>query len=632
MVQNPEINHSVLLAKTPRLKHVAGDQPMPRPKRGANPNINVSVVDWNAPSKNKPKSSSIPDSISEPLIENWSRFIQVLDMLFDGILIIQDGLITKTNQGFLSMTGYAAEEIIGRKMSDLDGWKELDLTLAKVVSKQSESFETVVPRKYSLPVSATVRALRLLNGTSSVIFAVIAGMTENEPASANLLRSAERYRSLFESVQDLIFTKDKDLKFSDVNPAMGNTFGLLPSEIVGRTSEQIYGHEVGTRIRKWDMRVLSGETIEDEHAVVVRGERLIFHDIRVPIRNSAGNIVGVCGICRNVTERRPPEPKQSIYSYGYRSEAMKDTMELAAQAASKDSILLLQGESGSGKDHLAQWIHDHSKRSGSRFLTINCATVPHELAESELFGHESGAFTGAASRKRGLLELAEGGTLLLNEIGELSPSLQSKLLVFLDTKSFHRLGGERNVHVDARIVAATHRDLEEEVTTGRFSKALFYRLNVFPILVPPLRNRTEDLPMLSRELIVKVAMEMNLSGIPGLNRETLKELTLYDWPGNVRELRNVIEKGLILWQSGRLKLNVPSPALTTQDSYLRVDLTPGTNLSELTKGVVRSICVEAIRRNAGNRSAAARSIGISRDSLYRHLRNDSECDERNHRN
>lgn len=142
----------------------------------------------------------------------------------------------------------------------------------------------------------------------------------------DLIRSAERYRSIFESVQDLVFIKDKDLKFSDVNPAMGNTFGLQPSEIVGRTAEQIYGSEVGAWIREWDVRVLSGETIEDEHAVEVKGERLIFHDIRVPIRNSAGNIVGVCGICRNVTEQRPPGPKTGIYSYGYRSKAMKDTV------------------------------------------------------------------------------------------------------------------------------------------------------------------------------------------------------------------------------------------------------------------------------------------------------------------
>ena len=596
---------------------------MQRTRSQANPNIRASRVDESASSRNRLKSTSSPKCISETLAENRSRLIHVVNMLFDGILIILDGVIVETNQGFLSMTGYEAEEIIGRKMSDLEGWKQLNLTLAKVVSEESVSFESVVPRKHSLPVSATVRAVRAFNGTSSFLFAVIAGMTENEPASAELLRSAERYRSLFESVQDLVFIKDKDLKFSDVNPAMGNTFGLPPSEIVGRTAEQIYGHDVGTRIREWDLRVLTGETIEDEHAVVVKGERLIFNDIRVPIRNSSGNIVGVCGISRNVTELSPPGPKSAIYSSGYRSKAMKDTMELASQAAAKDSIVMLQGESGSGKDHLAKWIHDHSKRSGSRFLTINCATVPHELAESELFGHESGAFTGAVSRKRGLLELTEGGTLLLNEIGELSPSLQSKLLVFLDSKSFHRLGGEKNVRVDARIIAATHRDLEEEVAAGRFSKALFYRLNVFPIFVPPLRNRIEDIPMLTRELITKVSKEMNLSQTPKLDTKSLGELGLYNWPGNVRELRNVLEKGLILWQSGRLRLNVPSMDQKTEDWSVRVGFNLGKKLSEITKDVSRSICIEAIRRNGGNRSAAARSLGMSRDSLYRHLRSDS---------
>lgn len=596
---------------------------MQRTRSQANPNIRASRVDESASSRNRLKSTSSPKCISETLAENRSRLIHVVNMLFDGILIILDGVIVETNQGFLSMTGYEAAEIIGRKMSDLEGWKQLDLTLSEVVSEESVSFESVVPRKHSLPVSASVRAVRAFHGTSSFLFAVIAGMTENEPASAELLRSAERYRSLFESVQDLVFIKDKDLKFSDVNPAMGNTFGLPPSEIVGRTAEQIYGHDVGTRIREWDLRVLTGETIEDEHAVVVKGERLIFNDIRVPIRNSSGNIVGVCGISRNVTELSPPGPKSAIYSSGYRSKAMKDTMELASQAAAKDSIVMLQGESGSGKDHLAKWIHDHSKRSGSRFLTINCATVPHELAESELFGHESGAFTGAVSRKRGLLELTEGGTLLLNEIGELSPSLQSKLLVFLDSKSFHRLGGERNVRVDARIIAATHRDLEEEVAAGRFSKALFYRLNVFPIFVPPLRNRIEDIPMLTSELITKVSKEMNLSQIPKLDQKSIGELGLYNWPGNVRELRNVLEKGLILWQSGRLKLNVPSMDQKTDDWSVRVGFNSGKKLSKITKDVARSICIEAIRRNGGNRSAAAKSLGMSRDSLYRHLRSDS---------
>ncbi len=472
----------------------------------------------------------------------------------------------------------------------------------------------------SRPVYATVRAARVSREDSTFVIAVVAGMAEDEPASASLLRSAERYRSLFEAIPDLVFTKDQNLRFSEVNPAMEKTLGLSASEIVGRTSEQIYGEEAGERIRAWDFRVLSGETIEEEHTVPVKGENLVFHEVRVPIRNSAGEIIGVCGIGRDVTERRSAMGKPGIAPSGHRSRAMKETMELARQAAATDSIVLLLGESGSGKDHLARWIHERSRRSGSPFLTINCAAVPQDLAESELFGHESGAFTGARSRKKGLLELAEGGTLLLNEIAELSLSLQSKLLVFLDSRSFHRLGGQKSVHVDARILAATHRALDAEVEAGRFLKPLYYRLNVLQIRVPPLRERIEDIPKLSHELIAKVAAEMNLSRIPALDPESLKGLMRHNWPGNVRELRNVLEKGLILWQSGKLKLSVPVTDPEEDECSLQIALPPGKRLKELSREFERLVCVEAIRRSGGNRTAAAQSLGLSRDSLYRHLR------------
>jgi transcriptional regulator with PAS, ATPase and Fis domain len=372
---------------------------------------------------------------------------------------------------------------------------------------------------------------------------------------------------------------------------------------------------------------LSGETIEEEHTVPVNGEKLAFHEVRVPIRSSAGEIIGVCGIGRDVTERRSTMAKPSIPVSGYRSKAMRETMELARQAAVTDSIVLLLGESGSGKDHLARWIHEQSRRSGSPFLTINCAAVPHDLAESELFGHESGAFTGARNRKKGLLELAEGGTLLLNEIAELSPSLQSKLLVFLDSRSFVRLGGQKAVSVDARILAATHKDLEAEVQAGHFSKPLFYRLNVLPITVPPLRERIDDISDLSRELIARVAAEMNLSRIPALDPGSLKSLTRYAWPGNVRELRNVLEKGLILWQSGKLKLSMPAPDLDTDRYTIQISLTPGRSLRELSREFGTLVCQETIRRTGGNRTAAARSLGVSRDSLYRHLRKEAGSKE-----
>jgi PAS domain S-box-containing protein len=562
----------------------------------------------------------------EDLILREAKLRQVVGMLFDGILIIQDGLIIETNHGLLSMTGYEASELEGHKIEELSGWKELGISLA-AVSDEPVSFESLLPRKNSRPVYATVRAVRASLKQSGVVIVVVAGMTEDQPASASLLRSAERYRSLFEAIPDLVFTKDRNLRFSQVNPAMEKTLGLSASEIVGRTAEQIYGEEAGERIRAWDFRVLSGETIEEEHTVLVKGENLAFHEVRVPIKNSSGEIIGVCGIGRDVTERRLAMLKPGIAPSGYRSKAMKETMELTRQAAATDSIVLLLGESGSGKDHLARWIHERSRRSGSPFLTINCAAVPQDLAESELFGHESGAFTGAKSRKKGLLELAEGGTLLLNEIAELSPSLQSKLLVFLDSRSFLRLGGQKAVHVDARIVAATHKVLEAEVEEGRFSKPLFYRLNVLQIRVPPLRDRIEDIPQLSRELIAKVAVEMNLSRIPALDPESLKSLTMHLWPGNVRELRNVLEKGLILWHSGKLKLSVPASDLEAHEHSFQISLPPGKKLRELSREVERLVCVEAIRRSGGNRTAAARSLGLSRDSLYRHLKSGAGSQE-----
>jgi PAS domain S-box-containing protein len=558
-------------------------------------------------------------------VEGEAMLRQIVGMLFDGILIVQNGVIIETNHGLLSMTGYEASELMGHKIEELDGWQDLSMSLA-AVSHESVSFESLLPRKTARPVSATVRAIRTTHD-SGIVIAVVAGMTEDQPASASLLRSAERYRSLFEAIPDLVFTKDQNLRFSEVNPAMEKALGLLASEIVGRTSEQVYGKEAGERIRAWDFRVLSGETIEEEHTVPVKGEKLTFHEVRVPIRNSAGEITGVCGIGRDITERRSAMVKPDIALSAYRSVAMKDTMELAGQAAATDSIVLLLGESGSGKDHLARWIHEHSGRSGSPFFSINCAAVPHDLAESELFGHETGAFTGARNRKKGLLELAEGGTLLLNEIAELSPSLQSKLLAFLDSRSFLRLGGQKAVHVDARILAATHRVLEAEVETGRFSKPLFYRLNVFPIRMPPLRDRIDDIPQLSRELIAKVAAEMNLSGTPALDPESLKILTRHLWPGNVRELRNVLERGLILWQSGKLKLTVPAADLDVDELSFQISLPHGKKLKELSREFRRLICVEAIRRSGGNHTAAARTLGLSRDSLYRHIRNDASSQE-----
>jgi DNA-binding NtrC family response regulator len=241
-----------------------------------------------------------------------------------------------------------------------------------------------------------------------------------------------------------------------------------------------------------------------------------------------------------------------------------------------------------------------------------------ELAESELFGHEAGAFSGAQRRKRGLLELAEGGTLLLNELGELSLALQAKLLTFLDTKTFTRVGGEKNITVNARIIAATNKDIEQEVAEGRFRGDLYFRLNVLTIRVPCLRDRVEDIPILVDQIVSHLVSERNLPIIPTVDPSVKERLCRYNWPGNVRELRNVIERALILSEGGPLAISALSPAKGKEmDTVSGASFPEGRSLNQSVRDFKLQVVKEAIRRCAGNKTHAARLLGISRSSIMK---------------
>jgi DNA-binding NtrC family response regulator len=306
---------------------------------------------------------------------------------------------------------------------------------------------------------------------------------------------------------------------------------------------------------------------------------------------------------------------------------MQATLNQIQLAAQSESIVLLLGESGSGKDYFAKYLHDQSRRSGGPFFAINCAALAPSMAESELFGHEPGSFTGSLGRKRGLLEIAEGGTLLLNEIGELPQELQAKLLTFLDTQSFTRLGGEKTIQVNARIVGATNRDLAKEVQIGRFREDLYYRLNVFSIRVPSLRERVEDIPLLAGDILESLSVKMGRSRPPVLHVSALEDISNYHWPGNVRELRNVLERALILCMGDVVKsedINLPGSVphqSGDQDGIsASVSVSGKNNLNKAVESAKRSMIVGALRRSEGNVSKAARILGISRDSLRHHMK------------
>ena len=293
------------------------------------------------------------------------------------------------------------------------------------------------------------------------------------------------------------------------------------------------------------------------------------------------------------------------------SAAMKTAKALMARvAASPASTVLLTGETGTGKDLAAKAIHYNSGRVGRQFVNITCSALPEQLLESELFGHERGAFTDARQQKRGLFETADGGTLFLDEIGEMTLALQSKLLRFLEEKAFKRVGGLTDVRVDVRVIAATNRDLEEEVKAGKFREDLFYRLQVMPIMLPPLRARHGDVPLLAAFFVDRFNTEFKKK-IRGLSPAATQMLEQYGWPGNVRELRNAIERAMLLADGDRLEAS-DFTTLTRTVSPVQFKLpAEGVNIED----VERQLLVQALERSKGNQTQAAQLLGINRDQV-----------------
>lgn len=296
------------------------------------------------------------------------------------------------------------------------------------------------------------------------------------------------------------------------------------------------------------------------------------------------------------------------------SAALERVLKQARSVAATSATVLLSGENGTGKEVLARAIHQESPRATGPFVAVSCAALPEALIESELFGHEKGAFTSASQMHKGRFELANGGTLFLDEIGDLSAAVQVKLLRVLQERAFERVGGTKTLTVDIRLIAATNRDLENEVAQGRFRQDLFFRLNVVPLVLPPLRERLDDIPILAAHFAAKSAQKYE-QPTPELDPALVEVLLDYDWPGNVRELENLIERLVVLTNGSNLGLEfVP-------EKMLRVlpGTTPGdeNTLEGVVEAVKRRMIVSALQAEGNNKVAAAKRLGISRSYLHR---------------
>ncbi len=330
----------------------------------------------------------------------------------------------------------------------------------------------------------------------------------------------------------------------------------------------------------------------------------------------------ICLVVRNALERERLQREVEILSHElderYRlvvgkSVKMNEAMDVAKKAASTKSTVLLLGESGTGKELFARAIHNWSERRDKPFVVINCVGLSRELLESELFGHEKGSFTGAHELKRGKLELAHGGTVFLDEIGDISPEVQTKLLRFLQEREFERLGGTKLIRVDVRIIAATNRDLEGAVKEGRFREDLYHRLNVIPLVLPPLRERKEDLPPLASCFMQRFSKEAK-KNFTEMTKEAVEKLVAYDWPGNVRELANVIERAVVLGQGPQLSLHdLPRNIVSATSASLR----DGLSYHEAIDDYRREMILKTLAQTQGNRAAAAKILGLQRTYLSR---------------
>jgi formate hydrogenlyase transcriptional activator len=417
----------------------------------------------------------------------------------------------------------------------------------------------------------------------------------NPPKSNEALRLNQL---ILESVGEGIYGLDSEGRTTFINPAAEKMTGFTASEMIGNCQHQLVHHskEDGAPYPQEQCPIYAafrrGKIYQTSEEVFWRKDGTSFpvEYISTPIWKNL-KLLGAVVVFKDITKQKQAEEEilqlrhklelenaylneEVLHAQAYgdiigNSPALETILKQIEMVGPTDANVLITGESGTGKELVAREIHNRSSRRKRTMIKVNCSSIPKELYESEFFGHVKGAFTGAIQDRAGRFSLADGGTLFLDEIGEVPLDLQSKLLRVLQEGTFERIGDEKTLHADVRIIAATNRSLKEEVESKSFRQDLYYRLNVFPIEVPPLRDRKEDIPLLASNFLTQVGGKLNRS-LPKLTQANMIDLQNYDWPGNIRELQNVIERAMITSRSGKLFFNLPRTEKNIRNKNLAV--------------------------------------------------------------
>lgn len=423
---------------------------------------------------------------------------------------------------------------------------------------------------------------------------------------------------ILDSINDGVFTVDRQWRVTSFNRAAEQITGVKRKQAIGRPCCEVFRASICETACALRQTLATGRPIVNKAVYIldVRGNRIPISISTAAFKDEHGSVIGGVETFRDLSLvddlRKDLEAKYSFADIVGRSATMRQVFQILPQIAESDSTVLIEGASGTGKELFARAIHNLSRRRDKRFVALNCAALPDTLLESELFGYKAGAFTDARQDKPGRFALADGGTLLLDEIGDISQAMQVRLLRVLQERTYEPLGSSEPLKTDVRIIAATNKDLGKLVRKGTFREDLFYRIHVIRLALPSLRDRREDVPLLVEHFVGKFN-RLQGKDVVGVADEVLARLMEHDYPGNVRELENIIEHAFVLCRGGLIQLAHLPPELRGSAAGEAAPSIAGMTL----QAMERFLIADALRRHHGNRSAAAKHLGINPSTLFR---------------
>jgi len=434
-------------------------------------------------------------------------------------------------------------------------------------------------------------------------------------------REQQVQQTIFDSIADGVFTVDSDWRITSFNRAAQVITGVPRSKAIGRSCCEVFRASICETNCALKQTMKSGKPLVNKTVYIInnQGKQIPISISTALLKDSRGRVIGGVETFRDLSIveelRRELQKQYSFADIIGRSPRMQSLFETLPEIAQSDATVLLEGASGTGKELFARAIHHLSRRSKKSFVAINCGSLPDTLLESELFGYKAGAFTDAKKDKAGRFLVADKGTIFLDEIGDISPAMQVRLLRVLQERVIEPLGGVEPIRVDVRVIAAPNKDLHKLVQKGFFREDLYYRINVIKLKLPPLRDRREDIPLLVDHFIARFNRRQD-KAIAGLSPQASKMLLEYDFPGNVRELENIIEHAFVLCRGNMIELHhLPNYLLETVSPELARPR-PGATLEQMEIFMIQ----DAIRRNGGNRTLAARELGIDASTLFRKIK------------